>query len=362
MHLAGWSTARPAARRRPAPLRWALPLCTFVALALPACGSGGGAPRQEGAYGRAAAYSSLPAYRGSAWADALQQEQNQYLSTLRESPVGGFESGDATGRFLNVRDGVRASAAALCDCPEVRLWLTGGSAAFGLGQRDDHTIASELTRLAATDGVALRVSNLGVPGRTLWNEYRDVERRLEQDGERPPDLLVSYGGFNDAVGALGSAAVGKLDPGDPNLLDNEDFARWGERGFAPPSPASPAEIATVTADRYRRAQDRFDTLAARHGVDVTYVFQPDALASPAQFRPVADVWTQVPARIAGQVGAQLESVSTALDGSVLDLRHLLDADPPAFADWAHSNEEGARRVAAEIYRTIRPELLQRAGR
>ncbi len=325
--------------------------------------SGGTEPEQaEGSYGRAQPYSALPAYSGAEWADRLQAEQYEYLDGLREVPDGGFESDDFDGEFIEVRDGVRRSAGTTCDCPVVTLWLTGGSAAFGIGQRGEHTIASELVRLAAADGVALEVQNQGVPGRTLWNEYQDVERRIEQDGQAPPDMIVSYGGFNDAVGALGSAAVGELDPDVPNQLDNGDFARWGEQGFAPPADATARQVADLTIDRFRRAQGQFDALAARHGVDVAYVFQPDALASSTQFGPVADVWTQVPARIADQVDDQLEAVSVGLGGSVRNLRHLHDDDAPLFADWAHANEAGARAAAEDIYRTIRPELLDRARR
>ena len=323
--------------------------------------SGEDAGSQTG-YGRAAPYSSLPVYQGVAWADGLQEEQDQYLGHLREAEIGGYQADDYAGQFVNVTGDERRTVDPAGGDPPVRLWLTGGSAAFGLGQRDAHTVASHLVRLAENDGVTLAVTNLGVPGRTLWNEFQDAQRRLSEHPEERPDLLVSYGGFNDAVGSLATISVGREDVAAPNVLDNDAFETWRQQGFALPDGVSIDQVADLTVDRYRRVQDQFDELGSEHGIEIEYVFQPDALAAPQQFESVAGVWSRVPVEIAGTLGAQLEAVSRGLGDSIWNLRHLHDEeDASLFVDWAHAGERGAELVALALYDLMAPHLAGPSG-
>ena len=132
-------------------------------------------------------YSSLPAGMGLDWVDQAQEDKNRLI--LPPDVVGGYGTADYRSDTINIVDGERATVLpAKCDCVPREVWLVGGSAAFGSGQRDDHTIASELVRAAGADGVSLRVRNLGVPGFTLWQEYLLVVDRLLRSGS-PPDLL-----------------------------------------------------------------------------------------------------------------------------------------------------------------------------
>ena len=48
--------------------------------------------------------------------------------------------------------------------------MFGGSTTYGLNQRDGHTIASELARAAAADGIELDVHNKGNNGQLHWME------------------------------------------------------------------------------------------------------------------------------------------------------------------------------------------------
>ena len=60
----------------------------------------------------------------------------------------------------HVVDGRRATwrPAVTPGCRPAKVWMFGGSTAFGQGQRDDHTIASELARVAWEDGIAVDVT------------------------------------------------------------------------------------------------------------------------------------------------------------------------------------------------------------
>lgn len=85
----------------------------------------------------------------------------------------------------------------------LRVAFVGGSAAFGVGQADDRTIASELAReLNAYGSVPVEVSNFGSPSWTVVDAARDLGLRLER-GERF-DVVVTYSGANELfMGFLG---------------------------------------------------------------------------------------------------------------------------------------------------------------
>lgn len=193
--------------------------------------------------------------------------------------------------------------------PQLRIAFTGGSAAFGFGQRDEHTIASQLARDLYEAGASAEVRNLGVPGWTLRNAVADVEARLAR-GERF-DVLILYGGFNETV----SAGLGA--PPGTSLFDRlltEELRRAREpeslaaawrrssalvqlSGWSPPPQPPPVrqmrprkrtgfQLAPTDRDAALRAL-RFDfdeparravQLGADYGFRVLTVYQPVALA------------------------------------------------------------------------------------
>src|SRR5262249_15005402 len=114
---------------------------------------------------------------------------------------------DVTTRTVNVADRRRTTwTAPTCTCRRVRVWLYGGSGAFGIGQRDDHTIASELAKVAAAHGVTVDIENRAVPAAPHW---RANELFLwDVTHERPPDLVVFYDGAEEVASELGLRARG----------------------------------------------------------------------------------------------------------------------------------------------------------
>lgn len=294
-------------------------------------------------------FSDLPAYEGQPWADDLKAEQdvlsNQYL---RESPVAGYDVADFDGEFTNVTGGARRTIEPPpCEgCPPRTVWLAGGSSAFGLGQRDEHTIASELVRVAADEGISLRVVNLGVPGYTIHQEAQKVLARLDAGGP-PPDTVVFFNGYNDTVATVMDATVNGIRPDEPTLMETEVIRTFTGEGLDPWSAGTPEELGALAAAKYRREATAVSAELARRGVDAVFVFQPDALASPEQYDAVAGIYELAP-RVREHMDGSLEVASDQLGDIALDLRHLLDDEPPVFADLVHTNEDAARIVAAEL--------------
>lgn len=299
-----------------------------------------------------ARFSALPAYAGVGFADALQSEQVEFTSLLEfrqgELPA----NPDFDGRYTTVADGRRAVPESTCRCRSVEVWLVGGSVAFGLGQRDEATVAAELVRLASLDDIALRVVNLAVPGVTLWQEMEITKRFLASRArsDRSPAAIVSLGGYNDAVGALASAAAGTFDDRTRNELDFQDVRRIAEREFRIPADLDPSSVAQVASERYEWSRSEFDRVAEAAGTRVRYYFHPDALADGEQLAPVRDVYRGLPSWTIEPAQQVLAAMSSRLASGTTNLRHLFDdLEQSVFVDWAHTNEKGAAITAAAIY-------------
>lgn len=304
-------------------------------------------------------YSSRPAFAGAPWADELQAEQ--LAIDLVPDAVTVYRAADHRGDYVNVVDGERTTVDATCSCPVTVLWLFGGSAAFGIGQRDDHTVASQLVRLAAADGVALSVANLGVPGWTVWQEAGAFEQRVEQ--HPPPDLAVFLDGFNDTLGTITqSAASGRVGAG-PTLLDNDEVLAFTDRHLSAAERGGGRSLGVEAARRYRRQMDRIAAVARPAGVATAYFFQPDPFAAPSQLDTIEGIYRYDPDLFErAEVAAALDAAAAELSPDVTDLRALfVDETEPVFGDVVHTNEQGAEAVAGAIYAAIRAEILAAAA-
>lgn len=290
-------------------------------------------------------YAELPSMRDAPWADDLQDAENR---------LGG--QGNATSPYVNVDDGVRRTIdPPVCDCTRLDVWLIGGSAAWGQGQRDDHTIASELVRVAQADGVSIRLTNLGSRGSTMRGEIGTLVDRL--GSHEPPDLLIAYAGFNDALTNVTSEfATGSHGPFGAMSFDHlthlngrlDEFLEWPDGAAA----------GRRAADRMLEDRARIERLAAEHDFEAAYFFQPDALTNPAQLTGYDRITGLDAATIIGSpIGEALEAASVRLRGPFVDLRHLFDTHPePVFIGLVHHNEAAAGLVARAVYAAIRPDV------
>lgn len=269
---------------------------------------------------------------------------------------------DATGSCVNVRNGVRAGVVTPgADLPEV--WLLGGSAAFGEGQRDRHTISSELARQSAADGNPVQVVNLAVPGLTAYQEALLLEQLLAV--RRAPDLVVLYSGMNDLAAQMASptdqatwlpATIWRsTTPANTRSL----WARWRNASLsagvwswlasaraeaaaphAVPS-ADPAEIAGLTVSTYARGVNLARRVGDRHGVPVRAIFQAtNAVENDNASRLLV---AGLPDHVVDMSGA------------------LAGRGASTFIDSVHTNEQGARMVAAEIRRRLSDTVLSSEG-
>jgi lysophospholipase L1-like esterase len=306
--------------------------------------------------------SQLPAFADVPWADAMKVEQDAY-SGLGKPPsrYGPLSLPDATGTYLNVANHERVTRRAPCaGCPHRVVWLSGNSAAFGYGQRDDHTIASDLSQLGADAGIDLEVRNLGQPGTAFFDEVPWLEAHLRLDRE-PPDLVVVYDGFNDVLMCYMHAIMRNGALLDPVTYYDQPSAKEYQQLDPPPDLRNDLvePVAGHVASEYRSTQARLTALMGARGIPVDYFFQPDAFVSPLQAEGLSKSLNRTMAELIDRnnLAKLLEDVAQRLAPEVHDLRPLLrDFDRPVFADPAHMNETGARVVAEAIFGVIEDQL------
>lgn len=293
-------------------------------------------------------YSSLPAYRDAPWADQLQQDQGQLVDW----------DDDVRTRYFNSDDGVRRTLRSTCDgCPTATVWLSGGSAVVGLGQRDDHTIASELVRIGDANGLALEVVNLGRNGQSMIEEVAQIEELLATT--QPPDLIVFLNGWNDVIIRVAFSFVYGPDPAawaDLNAMThlqsiNDRPDEFLASGIGP-------RVGRDAADLYASLQDEVDRAAAARGVGTAYFFQPDALVDDSQLSGYEEITNLSADELMGSPFAvALQAATTRLGDRVENLRPLFaGAEQPVFAGLVHQNEAGARMTAEAVFRQLEPEL------
>jgi lysophospholipase L1-like esterase len=147
--------------------------------------------------------SGNPAYVSLPWAADCMKEQK-----LRERDTyfpfrlwgvteshGNCINNDATDLGI-VRRTINPPNPACTSNPRLRVWVFGGSAAYGTLIPDWATLPSQLSRILNTSSRCVEISNLGVEGYVTNQELLLLIEQLKAG--RRPDVVILYDGFNDA--------------------------------------------------------------------------------------------------------------------------------------------------------------------
>lgn len=323
----------------------------------------------EGASTFTVEFESSPAFDGAPWASDLRNNLLDSWNNLAFNDAAGWRMGDGRSAYVNVTDGERRT---ITPAPSLgnpfEVWFFGGSVAFGAGQRDEHTIPSELVRIAESHHRALRVRNFGVPATVNWQSTMLMVERLEW-ASSAPDLILFYDGANDVALQGLLADLGKGLSNEPaSLFDHElDLIlreRATGRGAAPPetlppvtdpplAELSPTQLAAAVADRYRNGLDVAISIADQRGVPVLAAWQPQLATKTPLSREDRRAAEAVGLEASGLdwTGALCAAAVARLgEERVLDLTGAFDGVTDAvYWDAVHTNEAGARRVAELLY-------------
>ena len=277
----------------------------------------------------------------------------------------GWSLSDHEGAAVNVEDGERASAPPADGVRPVEVWLFGGNALFGPAQRDDATIPSQLSALAAADGVPILVRNQGVPGYSNHQETVALADALAR-GERPA-VVVFYDGFEDLELALGAAFAGLRFRDQADHRQAATFAdviaeargrslvTEGRGLLARIDVDLPAaEAVAAAADSLTGSVLLGQLLADSYGIQVVQVWAPNIHTkvlhpSEAALLPAlglgdgrAGVWRLLATELRRQLPAVVVDLSTSLDQAFV----------PVLVDGSSMTEAGASAMARVLWPAI----------
>jgi hypothetical protein len=299
------------------------------------------------------------------WPDVLC-DTSDFAVNGRFSAVTTYSIADFESDTVNVTDGIRQTwRAPACDCRRVRMWLLGGSAAFGWWQSDDVTIASQLARTAWERGIALDIDVYANPGWVLGQEHR-LFTELSATRE-PPDVAVFYDGGNELQRQRFRNEAGRGADESPTSYAEDDIDRllrqgpfpWNpeelnERGSAPKSgQLPPAQTAEHAMNRYLKDLKLARRSADAVGVEPVFVWQPLLVtAGRAAGNPGA-----LPDQDWALYEAMLDAALPMLPDNVLDMSDSLDdVGHPLFKDLFHHNAEAAGIIADDLFEYLQPQL------
>jgi lysophospholipase L1-like esterase len=285
------------------------------------------------------------------------------------SPLAPIRIRDVRSKYVNISNGARKTwTPAPCSCTRLLVWMYGGSTAFGLDQRDEHTIASYLARLAERDGIVLDVVNKGVIGDMHWQEAQRFQ--WDVTTAEPPDLVIFYDGVNEVWGTTGLENKRLGDSPQPYAPLTQEISdgivRTSENTAGPvPDGVSLVEpeksstgnakgLGALVATRYDRSRKMSGDVARANGIEIAWFWQPTRVSRP-----------YVAGEVAGTAADDEYSITlyetashqVAESGEVVDLSNVLDSNrDPLFTDDVHHNEQAAELIAAGMYQSLRPEL------
>lgn len=299
------------------------------------------------------------AFADEPWADALFEDLE--LSGGSEDRIVGARLKDYDGEYVSISGGVRNSF--VVEDPELSVWFFGGSTMFGVGQRDEHTIPSDIARLALEDGLRLDVTNFGVSGDVNWQEVIRYAEALQE--REPPDLVVFYDGWNDmSLGYVGSRdpeanpAIGRRLP-QTEAEQKEDLAR--QDGVY--TPLQRQQAIAFTVRQYDRGMAVASQLSEANDVEVAAFWQPILCTKK---------WSEADRKLMDHLGLDpglfrldgdtQQQAGKASSANPVDLTEALDdVTEPVFFDHGHNNERGAQLVAEVLYAELLPQLRELAG-
>ncbi len=346
---------------------------------------------------------TTPAARGEPWAKQLGLELGHVYYGQRYDPYLGWVMPDFNGRYVHVNAGLRRSyePPGSQSRRAVNVFFFGGSAMFGVFQRDGETIPSDFARRAAAAGIPVRVYNFGAIGYVNWQEVLRFEQLVS--GGRTPDLAVFYDGANELLTQfrLGphtspshpeAQALAQLLPfagvtqpaeqkssASPlsalyQAYTNVSAVSWLLRRLRGVSPTP-----TLTLPPWAGSQSRQAASAGRDAASIYNRGVQIASRLAASYRiKSAFFWQPIlysKRRIAGEVppqallgtdpGAWTRAYRIArsdLRPPAIDVAGVLNSvTTPIMFDFIHTNEVGAQVVAASLFTRLAP-TLRRAER
>ncbi|QXC60284.1 hypothetical protein KSP35_18390 [Aquihabitans sp. G128] len=321
--------------------------------------------------------------------------RDRYFADIQRTPGGywpftEYRPDDFSSPYVNIKGWLRRSYRPKGDVSTMpTIWMFGGSTTWGEGQRDDYTIASYVARLSERDGLPVRMDNYGERGWTHFQEMILYEQELGLHAA--PDFSIFYDGANEITSqSLLNVAIpthtlaytyaemlaGKTiatrftEQPQPETSLSELYHTYSKHSaihkvvaWFRPSPAAastgqgagdaPGEEFTGGQQQGANGSVSNYQTTPQDGTDAGKVYENGKQLTMALSKRY-DVRSFLFWQPVGYNGEAQQNARDLLTSPTIDIADTLAAHPEVFIDGGHTNEEGARLVAVEIWKHVKP--------
>lgn len=329
-----------------------------------------------------------PIYATSEWGREYWSEF--YSLETQERPFVGWGRKEFSGRYINIdKDGRRKTWN-----PEghqsKNIFMLGGSALWGTGARDEHTIPSEVSKMLHQSGYVYKVNNYGESGYAFFQEIVNLATLL-QKGERP-NLVIFYDGLNDVYNTYQAGSLSTIQ--NVNTAQSSSNTPLGhfrksiatslneysriyvlskEVAGAIRTKSDPRQkfqeaasgyshseldkLAETSAEHYINSVNLLDALSKNYGFKYLLFWQPTAYnKSLTELEKSSDPRTQ-DENLKYLYLATTNQIKKRNPNYFIDLSDALNnAETNYFFDFVHVSEQANDLIAKEMYNNIRPWL------
>lgn len=273
-----------------------------------------------------------------------------------------------------------------------RIFVLGGSTAWGFGNRDDYTIASCLARTLHAQGHEVEVRNYGRLGYVSTQELFDLETELQRGNV--PRYCVFVNGFNDVSSAVQNFAPGvtlseSTRQAEFNLLKQpfpailgialtrsavwktfggrlRGSAGWNDLSDAPGQQIDGDDLMRQTIKLYQKNVEMAQALGERFRFEALYFWQPLLINKPKSSQQERSIVTEELLTAACAKADELVKAALARQNALTlgpNVHYLGDLfrdprfdDEYIFCDMCHLTEIGNQAVANAIAAQLAPRL------
>jgi len=342
-------------------------------------------------------------YHGATW--TIEYFDELAHQKTRWEPYVYWVGSRYAGRYINVdSQGIRRTTASRdFGCRRrSRVFTFGGSAMWGIGARDDETIASWLQKLLDARHACVEVINMGQDGYVSTQEVLLLAEQLRRGNT--PDLVIFYDGYNDVLTAEYNNAAGftynedarrrefnlsvsrrqLLTTGLKRLLLDTGIAEMARRmivGLAPgvysevqgrlvaigaakvqtTRAASDDKLQHSVVDAYLLNKEFADAMATRFGFQTLTYWQPSVLDKNklTPYERVVVQSTYLPGEIAFASALERRMRAAGARAGIHNLSGLFhDCRQPYFIDDVHVTGEANRVIAEAMVADVMASLEQ----
>lgn len=329
-------------------------------------------------------YLHLKFYQDKPWAKQYWKEHLE-AQHYEFKPYVAWRKRTYAGQYVNVdANGIRRTANPDCSPAARQIWLFGASTVWGLGARDEDTIASFLAKEYSRSVGPVCITNFGEGGWVSMQEIVELELALKRTPS-PPDFVLLYDGFSDASAPY---YTGRVDvPTDFDQLRQKASRDDREPSWAflkatntyrliqflmdqllqmkkdQTAPANPAvqqldTYASMAADNYLKNVRLLRSLSEQYGFRYTIFWQPLIFEGNKPLdsyeRKVFEAVVPANPGLARLYNKVTDLVFSAPDPHLVNLTDIFDHSPEEiFIDYGHTNPIGNRLIAERMLETIR---------